>query len=121
MLSASGKSFGLEYGDTTSGLPSALKLVRAGVAGVGPRPRVNLSIVVRKYWIRDEPTPSRGLRRAVIVSARMVLRSLADQAGLVVPSSTPPTRHRIGESLGVRARSGLGGLHYEYSLVPALA
>ena len=39
----------------------------------------------------------------------------------VVPSATPLTRHRIGEPLGVRARSVLGGLHHEYLLVPALA
>jgi hypothetical protein len=31
------------------------------------------------------------------------------------------TRHRIGERLGVRARSVLGGLRHEYRLVPALA
>jgi hypothetical protein len=31
------------------------------------------------------------------------------------------TRHRIGERLGVRARSVLGGLHHEYLLAPALA
>jgi len=57
----------------------------------------------------------------VIVSARIVLRLLADQAGFVVRSATPLTRHRIGERLGVRARSVLGGLHNEYVLVPALA
>jgi hypothetical protein len=45
----------------------------------------------------------------------------ADQAGLVVPSATPLTRHRIGERLVVRARSVLGGLHHEYDLVPVLA
>jgi hypothetical protein len=28
------------------------------------------------------------------------------------------TRHRIGECLGVRARSVLGGLHHEYLLAP---
>jgi transposase InsO family protein len=38
----------------------------------------------------------------------------------VVPPATQPTRHRIGERLGVRARSVLGGLHHEYLLVPAL-
>jgi hypothetical protein len=50
----------------------------------------------------------------VIALARIVLRFLADFAGLVVPSATPPTRHRIGERLGVRARSVLGGLHHEH-------
>jgi len=34
---------------------------------------------------------------------------------------TQPTRHRIGERFGVRARSVLGGLHHEFVLVPALA
>ena len=57
----------------------------------------------------------------MIVLARIVLRSLADLVGLVVLSATQPTRHRIGERLGVRARSVLGGLHHEYLLVPALA
>jgi hypothetical protein len=57
----------------------------------------------------------------VIALARIVLRSLADLAGLVVPSATPLTRHRIGDALGVRARSVLGGLHHEYRLVPELA
>jgi len=57
----------------------------------------------------------------VVALARIVLRLLADLAGLVVPSATPPTRHRIRERLGVRARSVLGGLHHEYLLAPALA
>jgi hypothetical protein len=57
----------------------------------------------------------------MIVLARIVLRSLVDPAGLVVPSATPLTRHRIGERLGVRARSVLGGLHHEYRLAPAWA
>ena len=39
----------------------------------------------------------------------------------VVNSATPRTRHRIGECLGVRARSVLGGLHHEYQLAPASA
>jgi transposase InsO family protein len=39
----------------------------------------------------------------------------------VASSAIPLTRHRIGERLRVRARSVLGGLHHEYSLVPALA
>jgi len=33
---------------------------------------------------------------------------------IVVPSTTPPTRHRIGERLGVRAGSVPGGVHHEY-------
>jgi putative transposase len=37
----------------------------------------------------------------------------------LMPSATPLTRHRLGEHLSVRARSVLGGLHHEYSLVPA--
>jgi len=57
----------------------------------------------------------------VVALARIVLRLLADLASLVVPSATPPTRHRIRERLGVRARSVLGGLHHEYLLAPALA
>jgi len=57
----------------------------------------------------------------VIALARIVLRIFADLASLVVPSATPPTRHRIGERRGVRARSVLGGLHHEYLLVHALA
>ncbi len=39
----------------------------------------------------------------------------------VVPPATQPTRHRIGERLGVRARSVLGGLHHEYLWAPASA
>jgi transposase InsO family protein len=39
----------------------------------------------------------------------------------VVPSAKSQTRHRIGERLGVRVRSVLGGLHHEYLLVPASA
>jgi len=38
-----------------------------------------------------------------------------------VPSATPPTRHRLGQRLSVRASSVLGGLHHEYLLAPALA
>jgi hypothetical protein len=57
----------------------------------------------------------------MIVPARIVLRLLADLAGLVALSATSLTRHRIGERLGVRARSVLGGLHHEYVRVPALA
>ena len=53
--------------------------------------------------------------------ARIVLRLLADLAGLVVPSATPLTHHRIGERLGARAGSVHGGLHYEYLLAPAPA
>jgi len=55
----------------------------------------------------------------VIVLARIVLGLVADLAGLVVPSATPLTRHRIGERLGVRAQSVLGGLHHEYLPAPA--
>jgi putative transposase len=40
---------------------------------------------------------------------------------VLVRPATQPTRHRISERLGVRARSVLGGLHHEYVLVPALA
>jgi hypothetical protein len=57
----------------------------------------------------------------VIALARIVLRLLADLAGLVVPSATLPTRHLIGERLAVRARTVLGGLHHEYLLAPASA
>jgi len=55
----------------------------------------------------------------VIALARIVLPSLADLAGLVVPPATPPTRHRIGESLGVRVESVPGGLHHERLPAPA--
>jgi hypothetical protein len=61
------------------------------------------------------PSPSRG----VIVLARIALRSLADQTGLVVSSATPQTRHRIGESLGLRAGSVPGGLYHQYLPAPA--
>jgi hypothetical protein len=44
-----------------------------------------------------------------------------DPPSEVVPSPTQVTRHRIGERLGVRARSVLGGLQHEYQLMPALA
>jgi hypothetical protein len=57
----------------------------------------------------------------MIVLARIVVRSLADQAGLVVRSATPLTRRQIGERLAMRARSVLGGLHHEYLLAPASA
>ena len=56
----------------------------------------------------------------MIVPARIVVRIRADPAGLVVPSATRLTRHRIGERLGVRAGSVLGGSHHEYLLLPAL-
>jgi len=59
--------------------------------------------------------------RGVIVLARIVLRILANRAGLVAPSATPLIRDRIGEHLSVRARSVLGGLHHEYLPAPALA
>jgi len=38
-----------------------------------------------------------------------------------VPPATRLTHHRIGERLGVRARSVLGGLHHEYLPAPAWA
>ena len=46
---------------------------------------------------------------------------VAHRPSEVAPSATPLTRHRIGECLGVRARSVLGGLHHEYLLAPAFA
>jgi hypothetical protein len=55
----------------------------------------------------------------VIALARIVVRSIADLAGLVVPSATPLTRHRTGDSLGVRAGSVLGGLHHDHLRAPA--
>jgi transposase InsO family protein len=42
-----------------------------------------------------------------------------DPPSQVVPPAPPPTHHRIGERLSVRARSVLGGLHHEYQLAPA--
>jgi transposase InsO family protein len=44
-----------------------------------------------------------------------------DPPSQLVPSETQLTRHRIGERLGVRARSVLGGLHHEYLPAPARA
>jgi hypothetical protein len=55
----------------------------------------------------------------VIAPARIVLRLLADMTGLGVPSATPPTRHRIGERLGVRAGSTSGGSNHEHLPVSA--
>ena len=63
------------------------------------------------------PSPSCG----TIVSARIVLRSLADLAGLVVSSATPPTHRRTGERLRVRARSLRDGLRHERLPAPAWA
>ena len=57
----------------------------------------------------------------MIALARIVLQLFVDLAGLVVPSATTMTRHRIGERLAVRARSVLGGLHHEYLPAPASA
>jgi len=57
----------------------------------------------------------------VIAPARIVLRSIADLADLVVPSATPLTRRRIGEILGVRVGSVPGGLRHEYLPAPASA
>jgi hypothetical protein len=54
----------------------------------------------------------------MIAPARIVLRSLAELVDLVAPSATPPTRRRIGESLGVRAGSVLGGSHHERLTAP---
>jgi hypothetical protein len=55
----------------------------------------------------------------VIVLARIVLRLLADLAGLVVPPATPLTRRRMEERLAVRAGAVQGGSHHEY--MPATA
>jgi hypothetical protein len=49
----------------------------------------------------------------VIVLARIVLRLLADLAGLVAPSAPPLTRRRIGDAFGVSAGSVPGGLRHE--------
>ena len=57
----------------------------------------------------------------MIVLARIVLRLLADLAGFVVRSEIPLTRHRIGEPLGVLARSVPGGSHQESLPAPASA
>jgi len=48
-------------------------------------------VVLGKYWIRDELIQLRALCRGEIALARIVLRLLADLAGLVVPSATPLT------------------------------
>lgn len=39
----------------------------------------------------------------------------------VVLASPSTLRHRLGEGVVVRSKSVLGGLHHEYSLVPAIA
>jgi len=57
----------------------------------------------------------------MIVLAGIVLRSLADLAGLVVPAATPPTLRRIGERLGVRVGSMPGGLRHDCLPGPASA
>jgi hypothetical protein len=82
--------------------------------------------VLRKYWIRDALTALRGVvklwnERSVVALVRIFLWVLANRAGLGVPSATPLTRHRIGERLGVRASSVLGGMHCEKVQAPALA
>jgi hypothetical protein len=59
--------------------------------------------------------------RYVIAPARIVVRLLADLADLVVPSATLLTRRRIGERLGVRVGSVLGGSRHEYLRAPASA
>jgi hypothetical protein len=70
---------------------------------------------------RTDPVAGPSPSFVVIAPARIVLRSLADLAGLVVPSATTLTRHRIGERLGVRAGSVPGGLRREYLRAPGLA
>jgi hypothetical protein len=56
----------------------------------------------------------------VIALARIDFRLSADLASLVASSATPLTRHRIGESLAVRAESAPGGSRHEHLRVPAL-
>jgi hypothetical protein len=68
---------------------------------------------------RTDPVAGPSPSRAVIALARIVLRSLADLAVLVVPSATPLTRRRIGEPLGARVESVPGGLHHERLPAPA--
>jgi hypothetical protein len=70
---------------------------------------------------RTDPVAGPSPRFGVIASARIVLRPIADQTGLVVPSATPLTRHRVGERLGMRAGSVPGGLHHEYLPAPEWA
>jgi hypothetical protein len=84
--------------------------------------------MLRKNWNGDELTPSyRALAdlrhdHVVIALARIILRLLADPAGLVVPSLGPQrSRHRIGERLGVRAGSVPGGSHHEHPPASASA
>jgi hypothetical protein len=58
----------------------------------------------------------------MIVLARIVLRLLADLAGLGVLSlRSRRSRRRIGERLGVRVRSLPGDRHHEYLPAPASA
>ena len=57
--------------------------------------------------------------RGLIALARMVLRSFADLAGLVVPTAIRLTRYRIGERLGVRAGSVPGDSRHERLPGPA--
>jgi len=58
----------------------------------------------------------------VIALARIVLRLLADLAGLVVLLlRSQRFDHLPGERLGVRARSVSRGLHQEYLPAPASA
>jgi hypothetical protein len=68
---------------------------------------------------------SRRIDAATRVSLALLSRlfdsGVPDPPSEVVPSVTPLTRHRLGERLGVRARSVLGGLHHEYLPAPALA
>ncbi len=67
---------------------------------------------------RTDRVAGRSPSGGVIASAQIVLRLLADLAGLVVPSATPLTRRRIGEPLGVRVGSVPGGLHHEHLRTP---
>ena len=44
-----------------------------------------------------------------------------DPPKLLVSVRTSESRHRMGEGVAIRSKSVLGGLHHEYSLVPAVA
>jgi transposase InsO family protein len=46
---------------------------------------------------------------------------VSDPPSAVVRPATQLSRHQIGGGLVLRVKSILGGLHHEYSLVPALA
>jgi hypothetical protein len=79
-------------------------------------------VVLRKYWIRDELTALRSFaepwrdragstRRCVTCRPGRPRRAVRDTSD----------RHQVGELLGVRAGSVLGGLHHEYLPATALA